>query len=77
MNVPDSLLRRIAVRDARDQLERATGWIVQIHGIESGLVVSTYGPFEQPGAALVWAEELDVTEEEGFVCTVRAIMPAL
>ena len=74
------LLRRIAVRDARDTLERAAAWVVQVTHRDALEGDSTlYGPFSEPVAAIAYGQqlqnELNVDGEDGFRCHAVAIMP--
>ena len=74
------ILGFLAVRDAQDSFERATGWAVLCAHNESPEVRTLYGPFAQPAAALEWAagleRDLNTEGEEGFRCLVLPIMPA-
>lgn len=82
MNAHEQLLAMLAVRDARDTLERAVGWVVQVtHEDGLGGVLGLYGTFCEPAAALEYAAtqegELNEGEEDGFRCQVHPIMPVL
>jgi hypothetical protein len=80
-NAHEKLLALLAVRDARDELERAVGWIVQVrHEDAPETLLGTFGPWSEPAGALTWAaaHEAELNEEpgeEGFRCLVLPIMP--
>jgi hypothetical protein len=74
-----ALIARIAARDARDSFERATGWIVVCaHPVAQAATQTLYGPFQEPGAALTWADqhEREMREDDGrWRCVVLPVMP--
>lgn len=79
-NLEDKLLALIAIRDAQDTLERATGWCVLVTHQVHREILSVYGPWETPAAALEAAQDLEqglneTPEESGFRTTVHALMP--
>ena len=74
------VLELLAVRDARDSLERASAWVVvTAHDEHPDATRVLLGPFTEPSAALAYAymQEREMREEGdlGWRCTVLPIMP--
>jgi hypothetical protein len=75
-------LARLEAEDAREDMERAVGWVVVLTDLEYGRI-SVYGePFDEPAAAFSYAASIEqqvnegAGDQQGWKATVHPLLPS-